>query len=317
MRRTTGFSLTELLIAMLLGLILLALTFTAFSSLSRSARQTQQLAELQQNGQLAMSILQNELTNVGFWGGRSEPQSASMLTLPELPAGDCVEAALDSGSFPQPAQSFVTLYARTVGAGRQLNCIPSAISDTELLQVKRLLGVKTAIADMRQNRFYLESGWQHSRFVDSNSPGLTAEYDYFPYQHLIFYLQHQRVDGEQMPVLMRKRLTRNQAGRAVISTDSVLDGVERLHFEFGIDSDADGQLNYQLTTEQMSALHWQQNNSRIISLRYHVLLRARRPDPHYINQQRYSMGQQQFVAPGDHYRRLLLSSTVFFQNVVL
>ncbi|MGP9801921.1 PilW family protein [Rheinheimera sp. NSM] len=317
MRRVPGFTLTELLIAMLLGMILMTLTLTAFSSLSRSARQTQQLAELQQNAQLAMSILQNELTNTGFWGGRSAPQLAASLTLPEAPAGDCVEAALDSGSFPQPAQSFVTLYARTIGAGRQLNCLAGAISQTELLQIKRLLGQKTAIADMRQNRFYLESGWQHSRFVDSNSPGLTAEYDYFPYQHLVFYLQQQRLDGKPIPVLMRKRLSRNQAGQAVISTDSVLDGVERMHFEFGIDADADGQLDYQLTTEQMSAQLWQQNNARIISLRYHLLLRARQSDPNYINQQRYDMGAHRFVAPGDHYRRLLVSSTIFFQNAVL
>lgn len=317
MRRLSGFTLTELLIAMLLGLLLMTLAITAFSTLSRSARQAHQLAELQQNAQLVMTILQNELANTGFWGGRSEPSLATAFPLPSSPAGDCVEAALDTGSFPQPAQDFVTLYAHTATGGRQLSCVANPLPQSELLQVKRLIGLRTAIAGMRQNRFYLETDWQHSRFVSSDSPALDDRYGYFPYQHLVFYLQQQRVDGELIPVLMRKRLARNQAGNAVISTDSVLDGVERMHFEFGIDSDFDGKLNFTLATRQMPAELWQQRSGKIVSLKYHVLLRARQADMHYTNRQRYEMGAEQFIAPADHYRRLLISSSIYFQNAAL
>jgi type IV pilus assembly protein PilW len=317
MRHSAGFTLTELMIAMLLGLMLMALTVTAFSSLSRSARQTQQLAELQQKAQLAISLLHNELANVGFWGGRSNPRLASRFSVPASPSRDCVNNALDSGSFPQPNTDFLTLYARVANGGRQLNCLPDPLAQSELLQIKRLLGQPTDISDIRQNRFYLETDWAHSRLVDSTSGALSNRYHYFPYQHLVFYLQRQRVDGELIPVLMRKRLARNNAGMAVISTDSVLDGVERMHFEFGIDSDADGQLNYSLTTEEIPAALWQQKTGRIISLRYHLLLRARLPDPQYINNQRYNMAGHQFDAAGDHYRRLLISSTIFFRNAAL
>lgn len=317
MRRIAGFTLTELLIAMLMAVLMLSAVLTAFSSLSRSVRQAQQLSELQQNAQLVMSLFQNELINTGFWGGRADPLLAVTSPLPPSPAPDCVDDALDSGSFPQAGHNFVTLYASTAAAGRQLNCIPQTIPDSELLQVKRLIGQATIPDDMRQNRFYLETDWQHSRFVDSNSPGLNAGYDYFPYQHLVFYLQWQRVDGDTVPVLMRKRLTRNQAGDATISTDSVLDGVERMHFEFGIDTNLNGQLNLMLPTSQMVADYWGQRNSRIISIRYYALLRARKPDPGYINSQRYQMGDEEFVAPNDHYRRLLVSSSIFFQNTIL
>jgi type IV pilus assembly protein PilW len=317
MQSVKGMTLTELLIAMLLGTVLIGLAATAFSSVSRSARQAQQLAELQQNAQFVISLFNNELTNIGFWGGRSDPVLAANFPLPATPAGDCVEAVLDSGSFPQPAQHFVSLYARTASGGRQLSCLPDPIAQTELLQLKRLLGQRADITEMRQNRFYLETDWQHSRFVDSSSPGLDARFSYFPYQHLVFYLQQQRVDGESVPVLMRKRLVRNQAGAAVISTDSVLDGVERMHFEFGIDSNFDGQLNYQLSTDQMSAELWQQQTGRIISLRYYLLLRARQADQNYINTQQFVMGQHQFTAPGDHYRRMLVSSSIYFQNAAL
>ena len=77
------------------------------------------------------------------------------------------------------------------------------------------------------------------------------------------------------------------------------------------------QLNAVLATEQMPADYWQQDSSRIISLRYYALLRARQPDPAYTNQQRYEMGSKQFDATGDHYRRLLVSSTIYFHNAAL
>ncbi|MBZ9612538.1 PilW family protein [Rheinheimera maricola] len=317
MKRLPGFTLTELLISMLLALFLLGMAVTAFTSLNQSLRQTQQLSELQQNAQLLMSLLQNELANVGFWGGRSTPQLALSAALPAPPAGDCVNEVLDSGSFPMAGKDFVTLYASTAGSGRQLNCIPAAIAGSEILQLKRLLGQPTLPTDMRQNRFYLETHWLHSRFVDGNSGGLNAGYNYFPYQHLVFYLQQQRVGDSLMPVLMRKRLARNNAGGASISTDSIMDGVERLHFEFGIDTDMDGQLNSILATEQMPADYWLQSNNRIINMRYYALLRARKPDPRYINNQRYAMGNKQFLAQGDHYRRLLVSGNIYFQNAVL
>ncbi|MEH8021717.1 PilW family protein [Rheinheimera metallidurans] len=318
MWRKSGFTLTELLIAMLLGVFLLGMVITAFSTVSRSTRQAQQLAELQQNAQLLMTLLQNELTNTGFWGGRSMPEQATLFALPAIPSNDCAESIIDSGSFPQLAKSFVTLYAKTITSNQQqLNCVNNPLPQTELLQVKRLIGLNTPVSEMRQNRFYLETNWQHARFVDSDSPALHQSYSYYPYQHLVFYLAQQQVNGENIPVLMRKRLSRNQAGQAVMSTDSILDGVERMHFEFGVDSTFDGELNYYQATNQVPAELWQQQSGRIVSLRYYLLLRAKQADSHYTNQQVYVMGQQQFVAPSDNYRRLLVSSSIYFHNTAL
>ena len=314
MRYCKGITLSELLIAMLLGLFLLSMAFTAFGSLSRSVRQTQQLAELQQNAQLLMNLLHNELANTGFWGGRATPAQTAAVASIAAPAADCAKVGIDSGSFPRAGQPFVTLYAEEITSGQTLDCLSQPLVGTELLQLKRLLGQYAMPADMRQNRFYLEADWQQARIVDSSSGGLTPDLDYFPYQHLVFYLQQQRRDEGNVPVLMRKRLARNQAGEAVMSTDSVMDGVERMHFQFGIDTDSDGQLNYLLDTNQMTAAQWQQ---RIISLRYYVLLRATLPDANYRNEQTYQMGQHEFVAPGDQYRRLLLSNTLFFPNTTL
>jgi type IV pilus assembly protein PilW len=317
MTRLRGFTLSELLIAMLLTLFLMTIALTAFSGLSRSVRQTQQLSELQQNAQFLMSLMQNELGNTAFWGGLTSFEQLAMAISPAAPEPDCLHDSIDSGSFPQPGIEFISLYAQKITAGRQLNCIPTAIADSELLQLKRLIGRQTSVAELRQNRFYLETSWQHGRFVDVASAGLSDDHYYFPYQHVVFYLQSQRTDNSSLPVLMRKRLTRNAAGRATISTDAVLDGVERMHFEFGFDSDLDGRLDYQLATARVPLALWQDKGSRIVSLTYHVLLRSRLADPEYQNDNEYQLGDERFVAPGDHYRRMLISSTLFFHNATL
>ncbi|WP_445425383.1 PilW family protein [Alishewanella sp. HL-SH06] len=314
-RREAGFSLVELLIAAALALMLLLLMLTTFTALNQSSTQTRQLAQLQQNGQLVLNLLHNELKNTGFWGGLPQQQLAEAATLP-LPAGDCVVEGLDSGSFPMSGQSFLTLYAARATGGRQLGCLNNLIRDTEFLQLKRSIGLIVAPDEMRANRFYWQADWQQGRFVAVDAAQLNAGM-LFPYQHLVFYLQQQNQNGQTIPVLMRKRLVRNAAGAASISTDSIIDGVERLHFEFMIDSDLDGRPNFSLASHQMTVEHWLQQQSRIVGLQYHVLLRSLEPDHHYNNTQQYQLGSIQFEAPGDAYRRLQLSGAVYFENAVL
>lgn len=309
-----GFSLVELLIAMLLGLLLLGFTVQIFASLAVSSRQSQQLAQLQQNGQLALNLLHNELQNTGFWGGVSLLDITGAATEIALPAPDCVEDEIDSGSFPLAGQVFTSLYAKVAVPGRQLNCLTSVAIDSEILQLKRAIGLAVSRAELRPNRFYIAPDWQQSRFISQDSSDLATDQLFYPYQHLVFYIQEQRVDDLIVPVLMRKRLVRSAKGAARIATDSVIDGVERLHFEFGIDANHDGRANYMLPTALMSSEHWQQQLGRIVSIRFYVLLRSTVPDPAYLNQQTYKMGASRFVAPDDNYRRLLLAGSVYFKN---
>lgn len=110
---------------------------------------------------------------------------------------------------------------------------------------------------------------------------------------------------------------RNAAGQSIMDTDSIMDGVERMHFEFGLDANLDGQVDYYLSTEQMQPEHWQQQKHRIINIKFYLLLRSLDEDFSYQNNQLYQMGQQWFKAPSDPFRRLLVSSSVAFSNTRL
>jgi type IV pilus assembly protein PilW len=311
-----GFTLVELLVSLTLGLVLMAFLIGTLFATQQSNRQTQQLVQLQQNSQMLMSLFQAELPNLMFFAGRSlaDVASAPHQLAPVL--GDCASEN-DVGSFPMNGKPYLGLYAELVQQHNHLDCLNQPKSGSELLQFKRIVGVSLSATQMRSNRIYFETSASGSQFVTSSSADLVADSFYWPYSHQVFYISEQKHAGEMVPVLMRKRLIRNAAGQNIMTTDSILDGVERMHFEFGLDANLDGQVDYYLGTEQMTSEHWQQQKHRIINLKFYVLLRSLDQDFSYQNNQLYQMGREWFKAPSDPFRRLLVSSTVAFSNTRL
>lgn len=311
-----GFSLLEVLVSLTLGLVLIAFLIGTLFATQQSNRQNQQLVQLQQHSQMLMSIFQAELPNLMFFAGRSlaDVAAASHQLAPVL--GDCVSES-DTGSFPISGQPYLSLYAEQVGKHNHLACLSQPKADSELLQFKRLVGSSMPATQMRSNRVYFETSAASSRFVTSSSADLIPDSVYWPFSHQVFYISEQKYAGTLVPVLMRKRLIRNAAGQTVMTTDSIMDGVERMHFEFGLDANLDGQVDYYLGTKQMQSVHWQQQKHRIINIKFYLLLRSLDEDFSYQNNQLYQMGQHWFKAPSDPFRRLLVSSTVAFSNTRL
>ncbi|WP_127025578.1 PilW family protein [Rheinheimera mangrovi] len=311
-----GFTLLELLVSLTLGLLLMTFLIGTLFATQQSNRQTQQLVQLQQNSQMLVSLFQAELPNLMFFAGRSlaDVAHASHQLPPVL--GDCV-AEFDTGSFPVKGQPYLSLYAQLVQRHKHLNCVSQPKAGSELLQFKRIVGNSVLATQMRANRFYFETSAASSRFVNSSSAELTPDSRYWPLSHQVFYISEQKHAGDTIPVLMRKRLIRNAAGQSIMDTDSIMDGVERMHFEFGLDANLDGQVDYYLSTEQMQPEHWQQQKHRIINIKFYLLLRSLDEDFSYQNNQLYQMGQQWFKAPSDPFRRLLVSSSVAFSNTRL
>jgi type IV pilus assembly protein PilW len=236
-----GFTLLELLISLTLGLVLMTFLIGTLFATQKSNRQTQQLVQLQQNSQMLMSLFQAELPNLMFFAGRSlaDVAAASHQLAPVL--GDCV-AESDTGSFPISGRPYLSLYAQQVQPHNHLDCLSQPKPGSELLQFKRIVGGSLSATQMRANRFYFETSAATSRFVSSSSADLIPDSLYWPFSHQVFYISEQKHSGDMVPVLMRKRLIRNAAGQSVMTTDSVLDGVERMHFEFGLDANLDGQV---------------------------------------------------------------------------
>jgi len=66
MRRQAGFTVVELMIALVLGLIVIAAAFNIYVGGSSSARFTAGLQSMQENGRYSMTVLQRDLRLAGF-----------------------------------------------------------------------------------------------------------------------------------------------------------------------------------------------------------------------------------------------------------
>ncbi|WP_419570341.1 PilW family protein [Rheinheimera sp.] len=305
-RSSAGYSLIELCISMGLALVLLSFLIGAVVTGRKSALQTEQLVQLQHQAQLAHRLLQNELQNLWFVAGKSWAELQEAQVPAEAPAADCALAG-QAGSFPQPDKRFSPLYSAMVGLTPP-DCLPGASPGSELVQIRRLLGSPEPSAQLLANKVYFDPAGR-GRFVPSREAG--AALLLWPYHHVVYYIQQQSWNGSKLPVLMRKRLLRSSSGQLVMAAESILDGVERLHLELGLDLNADGQTDQWLSSSQMTPELWQQP---VISVRYYLLLRSLQPDPGYRNTVSYQLGAVRFQAPGDPYRRLQLSSAVLVHN---
>lgn len=308
LRTQQGFLLLQQMVVLLLSALLM-LMFSSMLVLQWQAfRQQSQLTLLQQTAVQLHALLQRELSNSQFWAGLADSQLQPSST---QVSGDCQSSAPDSGSFPRPAGQWLPFFAGTVGSALTPVCLSNASKQSDFIQLKHLAGDPLVLADLRNNRAYLQQNGWRGRFVSSNDAGLDAQSWYWPYVHELYYVAGQTLAGVGIPVLMRKRLIRNAQGQFVVDTNAVLDGVELLVFEIGLDTDGDGYAEQFLPAAQLTAAQWRQPHL-ISQVRYFVLLRALQAEPGYRNQQQYQLGQRRFQAPGDPYRRLLISSSVSF-----
>jgi type IV pilus assembly protein PilW len=311
LRIPQGWTLIETMISLVVGMLLLLLLVSGWQLSYQAFRQTTQFSELQYHAQFVHSFFQQELVNQNFWAGlRSQDIRAPGLITPQ---GDCFTAA-DSGSLPTAAQPFLPLFSATVGSTLTPSCLTHAKADSDFLQLKRLAGDPVTAEQLRSNRLYLQQSSRLGQLINPMQPGLDARAIYWPYIHQLFYVSLQSYDGGQIPVLMRKRLVRQASGQLAMDTAAVVDGIEMLVFEFGIDSNFDGQTDYFAPASQVEASVWQQRQGQVVQLRYFVLVRSLTPDPSYTNLQRYRLGHREFSAPADQFRRLLLSSAVTFHH---
>ena len=68
MNKQSGFSLIEIMIALLIGVFLLGGMLQIFSVSQQTYRMQSNLARLQENGRFALDFLAHDIRMVGYWG---------------------------------------------------------------------------------------------------------------------------------------------------------------------------------------------------------------------------------------------------------
>jgi type IV pilus assembly protein PilW len=316
-KKQQGFTLLEIFISLVIGLVIIGGTLSVFVGMKSTTTETSSMGELQENGRFAVSLLTDDLLRQNFWGDYVGDLSfVTLLSNPVAPVTDCVGGGVNNASFHSGIGNFRTLWATAVVAPTILGgCITNAASNSDVIQIKRAIAVPVAANALNNNRYYIQSNSNKANIFAGDAAVAALENSrIWEYQHHIYYVREESIgnSGQIVPVLVQGRL---QNAATPIGFNMLVEGIERIHYMFGVDTDEDGVVNAYMSSNDMSENAWDNNNGiRILAVKLYVLVRSIRADVKYTNDNVYNMGDIQFDANGDNFRRLLFSSTVSLHN---
>lgn len=273
-RPQRGLSLVELMVALTLGLLLVAGVTRLFLSARQGYRVQESHARQQDNARFVMETLASEIRHADFWGGAS-PQALSVVSNLGT-ATDCSEAWMADVAFPLRAYAgaatsplagctvsdyvpntdvLVVRYAdpNRFVSNAELDAPPADLSANGRLLVRAAVGGSGSV--------YLINNLAAAR---SAQPGDEADgvVNYKYVARVLFV----RSNNQDQPTLYQRTLT--SAG--VSASQQLAEGVEMLRYSFGLDQDGDLVVDRYVATADMTATDW----SRVLSIRVGLLMRG-------------------------------------------
>lgn len=245
-RRQRGLSLVELMIAVLIGLILLAGLVRVVMSTSSSHREVSESGRLLENGRYAMALLTDEIEHAGFLDQFDEAE------VPPLTPDPCgTSAAVLTNDLGIPVQGLDAQQSTFALP----NCLPAAAhrSGTDLLIVRRASTTATAPTALtasewyvqgRFDRYVLDQGQNAANFNLTNPMSDPAAPVLLPirkYRTDIYFISPcSNFDGvscqDAIPTLKRLELAAGPSFQMV----TLVEGIEDLQLYFGVDTQPAG-----------------------------------------------------------------------------
>ncbi|MCP5130048.1 MAG: PilW family protein [Pseudomonadales bacterium] len=307
-----GLSLVELLVALSLGVVL---SFGAMNLLLQSKTsyyESEALARLQENGRYALRYLSHELTMAGHFGsvlpgtpvGSTESGSACFDYL--MTTASPLEHLSDVNSNGEADNGQSVLPQDCLVRGRHR-------PGTDLLLVRRTLNAPAVAAGERfatidSDAIYLRTAPTHAiPALQRGGGGLQADSELWEYLPQVLFLRNYSLATDDgIPTLCRKRLGRSSNGMA--PTECLVEGIENLQLEFGIDETGDEQ------ADRFDPAPDPAEMAAAVAARIYLLVRSVHPVAGYRDERSYTLGRTQVEAPRDGYFRRVMQTTVLLRN---
>lgn len=331
MARPRGFSLLEIMIAMALGLVLLAAFLAVLQRCRSQFAINESLARLQDSARHALSVLVADLEHAGSYGfarssrvrvlrGGSVLAQGNDLRQPD--AGGTAVASLPPGAhdcginfavdLELPVQGSDNTFAPGSGAR---DCAPTASaggarpgSDTLSVRHASLKRVAPHAGRMQVYLRRLAAFGFLDLFFDGQPPGpVDQDNEVRDLEIHTYYIANHSVGRAGWPALRVKSLT-EAAGAAQFRDEEVLPGVEDLQVEFGIEEN--GRVSYRAPDLAT------QRGKRVVAVRFWLRIRADVTEGHFFDSRALNYAGVAFVpTPAESaQRRILVERTVALRN---
>jgi type IV pilus assembly protein PilW len=316
-RRQSGFTLVEIMVAMLLSLILGVAIVTVFVNNSHSFSQDDNVMRMQDDARFALQQIAFDLSMAGHYAELLSPSAVTPDT--NLTIGmDCGPAGVTNWAFQTQAVTGESLSvigidnvtSAQVVAGHSCFLADEVAPGTDVVSIKRVAGAEAAA--LRDGAVYLRTNGTVGLLYRQPLTGTPAipialprtEWEYRP---AIYYIREYAYNlGDNIPTLCRKVL--GGAGPSML-TECIATGIENLQLEYGIDTSNDGNPNVYMSAPTLADLQ------DVVSARIYLLARTTDIDVRHTNQKTFSIGNAPNYTPNDSFHRRVYSTTVAIQNI--
>jgi type IV pilus assembly protein PilW len=301
--RQRGYTIIELMVAITLGLIVLASLVTLFAGNSRQRGEIERANQQTENGRYALEVIGDDLRNAGYLATFNPGTVASPNPQLIIPAALPNACATDVATLNSAMLLAVQGYDNGNGAPA---CIADLRAGTDILVVRRAstCSVGTANCDAQVGGdAYLQAGGCGTQFtagnyyvLDTNVGNLNllqkdcaTAAPLYQYRTHIYFIANDDQPGDGVPTLKRVEL-----GAGVFTIVPLVEGVENLQLEYGIDTLAIGTPG--VYTADPSSFNGcapaacVSNWRNVVAVRINVLARNLTPTQGYSDTKTYTLG---------------------------
>ena len=310
--RQTGLSLVELMISVTIGLLLLLGVSTLIAQQSSSRSEMEKSSRQIENGRYAMQLLHDDIQLAGFYDG----YSAATGVATAIPVDPCDTTTANLGWNAVTPQVPVAIfgYAGAATDPTLTTCLNNYQANTGVLVIRRASTVETDAALAVAGTTYL----QVSKCDKDTAPFVlgTSGYTLFgtkcttlakvrPYIVRIYYIS--RCSGNvcanniavDIPTLKMEEFVGGTR-----STVPLVEGIQNMQLDYGIDTSGDGAPDSYTTTLTAA------NAPNVMTIRAHLLARNNEPTGGHTDTKTYNLGGVAVGPFGDQFKRHVYSQLV-------
>lgn len=317
--RFAGFSLVELMVAITIGLIIIAGLTGVFVNTNAAQSEMEKANRQIENGRYAVQLLTDDLRMAGFYGEFNPVSLATPTTLPDI----CATAAAD-------LIAALPLHVQGVDNTGGVACLPGMRAGTDILVLRRTETCVAGVGDcdaLNAALPYFQASMCNS-VTELGSPTITDTFslalgnsgsvrhkrdcttaaDLRRFRVHIYYVADNDTGSDGRPTLKRAELGAN--GFSVVP---LAEGIENLQVEYGIDTNGDGSPDVYHpspgTYDSCSGTTCIENWRNVVAVRTWLLARNNQATPGYRDARKYVLGttadgEENAVGPiGDGYKR--------------
>ena len=336
-----GFSLVELMVALVITLILLAGIGQIFLSSKKSFVIQDSLGRMQENGRYAMETIAQDVRRSGYWGGNADitaiedhtPGGASNGGKVAIENGTCADVNWARMLSEQVSSKLVPqrIFGKNdTRAG--YSCLPPDATHKGDILVLRY-AAPWEVGDVTtpcfvKNQYYVRSSLFEGHLFqcsdgknsDCSGSGTCPQDTGYPIDapavrtaELVsngYFIHDSPTVPDKCPTAGKvPSLYRMTLANGALASEEIAYGVDDIQVQYGLDTNNDNSVDSFVDAPAAGAAQWRQ----VIAARVWLLVRAECPETGFTNESTYTMAGVDYT-PGDKYRRQLYTSTVMLRN---